>query len=137
MPCRGNVKAWQIRKGGFKTRKSANLRKQLSCQSVFRFRSAHKPFAMALKAPPAHPPYIALIKEAIVALKERTGSSPAAIKKYIGEHHKKDLKPGWEKVLSTQLRNNVKSGKLVKVGCPPDVPRFLQVLAGCRRTCAA
>ena len=73
---------------------------------------------MAPKAPPSHAPYIDLISEAINSLKERSGSSLQAIKKVIGEKHGNDLKPGWEKVLSTQLRNNVNNGKLLKVHSP-------------------
>ena len=42
-------------------------------------------------------------------------SSLPALKKYIGEKHGKDLPTGWEKVLSTQLKKLVASGKLVKV----------------------
>ena len=57
---------------------------------------------MAPKAAPAHPPYLALISEAITGLKERTGSSYPAIKKYIGAKHK--LPNGWEKVLAQQLK---------------------------------
>ena len=72
---------------------------------------------MAPKKVATHPPYSAMIKDALLALKERNGSSPAALKKKIGEQHP-SLPAGWEKVLSTQLRNLVKSGKLVKVGPP-------------------
>lgn len=35
------------------------------------------------KVAPAHPPYVVMIKEAIVSLKERSGSSLPAIKKFI------------------------------------------------------
>ncbi|MCJ1464013.1 hypothetical protein MMC07_002623 [Pseudocyphellaria aurata] len=66
-------------------------------------------------AKPAHPKYLELIREALLALKERNGSSLQAVKKYFSSNFAKDLKPGWEKVLSTQLRNNVANGKLVKV----------------------
>lgn len=66
-------------------------------------------------AKPAHPKYLELIREAILALKERNGSSLQAVKKYFSSNFAKDLKPGWEKVLSTQLRNNVANGKLIKV----------------------
>ena len=40
-------------------------------------KAVHKP-----KVAPKHPPFKALIKSAVIALKERTGSSVAAIKKW-------------------------------------------------------
>ena len=79
---------------------------------------------MAPKKVATHPPYSAMVKDALLALKERNGSSPAALKKKIGEQHP-SLPTGWEKVLSTQLRNLVKSGKLVKVCSPRQVPGWL------------
>ena len=54
--------------------------------------------------------YVALIKEAIVTLKERGGSSLPAIKKALAA---KKLAPGWEVRLSTSIKALVKSGKLV------------------------
>lgn len=42
------------------------------------------------KAPSAHPPYKEMIREAILSLKERTGSSRQAIKKYITANHNID-----------------------------------------------
>lgn len=56
-----------------------------------------------------------LIKEAILSLKERGGSSPAAIKKVIGQKHP-SLPAGWEKVTALQLKRLTAAGKLVKVG---------------------
>lgn len=67
----------------------------------------------APKTGPAHPPYLALITEAISSLKERGGSSYPAIKKYIGAHHK--LPTGWEKTLSLQLKRQLLAGKLVRI----------------------
>lgn len=65
---------------------------------------------------PTHPPYIQLITEALVALKERTGSSHYAIAKHIEEQQKvRDLPPNFKKVLSIQLKRFVASGKLVKI----------------------
>lgn len=61
----------------------------------------------------AHPPYAEMIKEAIVALKERNGSSLAAIKKYIGGKYK--LPEGWEKKLSLYLKKMTETSRLVKV----------------------
>ncbi len=43
------------------------------------------PKAKAPKKPAEHPSYVEMITEAISALKERNGSSVAAIKKFIGE----------------------------------------------------
>lgn len=40
------------------------------------------------RAKPAHPPVSTLIVQAIVALKERMGSSVPAIKKWIGANNK-------------------------------------------------
>jgi histone H1/5 len=56
-----------------------------------------------------------MIKEAIAALKERTGSSSVAIAKYIEEKHGKTLPPNFKKMLSVQLRGSAAKGKLVKV----------------------
>merc|ERR1712144_141633 len=53
-------------------------------------------------AGPAHPPYEKMVKAALVALKDRTGSSTQAIAKYMKANY--DLP-----------ENFAKSGKLVKV----------------------
>ena len=68
---------------------------------------------MPPKAAPAHPKYEEMVKAAIVALKDRNGSSVPAIAKYIGSSFK--LPGNYKKILSTQLKNLVASGKLVKV----------------------
>lgn len=68
---------------------------------------------MAPRTALTHPPYLALISEAITGLKERTGSSYPAIKKFIGSKHK--LPTGWEKVLAQQLKKQAAAGKLVRV----------------------
>ncbi|KAM0841680.1 hypothetical protein ACQ4PT_058865 [Festuca glaucescens] len=75
--------------------------------------SAAKPKAAAPAA--AHPTYFEMIKEAIAALKDRTGSSSVAIAKYIEEKHGKSLPPNFKKMLSVQLRGSAAKGKLVKV----------------------
>ena len=64
--------------------------------------------------------YEGFVKEAIVALKERTGSSLPAIKKYIAAHHKEELKGNWESQLSQSLKRLAKSGKLIKVCLSPS-----------------
>lgn len=56
-----------------------------------------------------------MIKEAIVALNEKTGSSPYAIAKFMEEKHKGVLPQNYKKVLAVQLRNFAAKGKLVKV----------------------
>ncbi|KAK2401628.1 histone H1 [Trifolium repens] len=62
----------------------------------------------------SHPTYEEMIKEAIVTLKEKTGSSQIAIAKFIEEKHK-NLSPNFKKLLLQALKKNVASGKLVKV----------------------
>ena len=56
--------------------------------------------------------YTGLIKAAILDLKERGGSSVAAIKKALASKLSKTA-PGWEKRLSLALKAMTKSGKLV------------------------
>ncbi|XP_076922131.1 histone H1-like [Bidens hawaiensis] len=58
------------------------------------------------RSPALHPPYFEMIKEAIVTLKERTGSSQYAVTKFIEEKHK-NLPANFKKVLSTQLKKFV------------------------------
>ncbi|KAA6424632.1 MAG: histone H1 [Trebouxia sp. A1-2] len=67
---------------------------------------------MAPKATPTHAPYVDMIKAAVVALKDRNGSSLPALKKKIAADNK--LSGNWESVLKLQLRNLTKAGKLVK-----------------------
>ncbi|CAE5987701.1 unnamed protein product [Arabidopsis arenosa] len=62
-----------------------------------------------------HPPYFQMIKEALMALKEKNGSSPYAIAKKIEEKHKSLLPESFRKILSLQLKNSVTKGKLVKI----------------------
>ncbi|MGI4421870.1 histone H1/H5 domain-containing protein, partial [Klebsiella pneumoniae] len=66
------------------------------------------------RKPSAHPPYIEMITDAIVTLKEKNGSSQYAITKFLEEKHK-DLPPNFKKLLLVQLKKLVASGKLVKV----------------------
>ena len=66
------------------------------------------------KAPAAHPPVQQMVHAAIAALKERRGSSLAAIKKYIAANYKVDivrLAPFIRKC----LKKGVTDGKLVQV----------------------
>ncbi|KAL6220671.1 hypothetical protein ACLB2K_008427 [Fragaria x ananassa] len=62
----------------------------------------------------AHPPYFQMIKEALLALNEKSGSSPYAIAKYMEENHKA-LPANFKKTLALQLKNSEARGKLVKV----------------------
>merc|ERR1712157_314262 len=64
-------------------------------------------------AGPAHPPYEKMVKAALVALKDRTGSSTQAIAKYMKANY--DLPENFAKSLSRFLKKYVESGKLVKV----------------------
>ncbi|CAL5069503.1 unnamed protein product [Urochloa decumbens] len=76
--------------------------------------AAAKPKAAAAAAA-SHPPYFEMIKEAITALKERTGSSSHAIAKYMEDKHGASLPANYKKMLSIQLRGFAAKGKLVKV----------------------
>merc|ERR1711913_153205 len=72
------------------------------------------PAARKPKAKPTHPPTSAMIAAAIKALKERNGSSLAAIKKYIAATYKVDvvkLAPFIRKA----LKKGVEAKKLIKV----------------------
>ena len=60
--------------------------------------------------------YTGLIKTAILELKERGGSSVAAIKKSVSGKIPKAVSAGWEKRLSQALKAMTKSGKLVSLG---------------------
>ncbi|MCJ1368740.1 hypothetical protein MMC16_007886, partial [Acarospora aff. strigata] len=61
--------------------------------------------------------YQSLVKEAIVSLKERNGSSPQAIAKYLesSSEHKDKLPQNFRKLLQYQLKRLEKAGKLIKV----------------------
>lgn len=66
------------------------------------------------KSSPSHPSFLLMITEAIISLKERTGSSQYAITKFIEEKHK-HLPPTFRKLLLFNLKKLVAAGKLVKV----------------------
>ncbi|KAK4416793.1 Histone H1 [Sesamum alatum] len=63
----------------------------------------------------SHPPYFEMIKEALLALNEKSGSSPYAIAKYMEEKHKAVLPANFRKILGLQLKNSATKGKLTKV----------------------
>ncbi|KAI3684889.1 hypothetical protein L6452_34116 [Arctium lappa] len=73
------------------------------------------------KSPSLHPPYFEMIKDAIVTLKEKTGSSQHAITKFIEEKHK-NLPVNFTKILLTQLKKFVAASKLVKVKASYKLP---------------
>ena len=63
----------------------------------------------------AHPPYFQMIKEALLALNEKSGSSPYAIAKHMDEQHKAVLPANFRKTLALQLKNSAARGKLIKI----------------------
>ncbi|XP_065859156.1 histone H1-like [Euphorbia lathyris] len=77
--------------------------------------SKSKKAGSAPKKARSYPPYSQMINEAIVALKERTGSSHIAITKFIEEKQKSNLPSNFKKLLFVQLKKLVANGKLVKV----------------------
>merc|ERR1712242_336641 len=72
------------------------------------------PAAKKPKAKPTHPPTSAMIAAAIKALKERNGSSLAAIKKYIAANYKVDIVK-IAPFIRKALKKGVESKKLVQV----------------------
>ncbi|GMI79186.1 Histone 1.2 [Hibiscus trionum] len=84
---------------------------------------AKKKTAGAKKPKPAssHPPFLDMISDAILSLKERTGSSQFAIAKFIEEKYKQ-LPSNFRKLLLVQLKKFVASGKLVKVKASYKLP---------------
>ncbi|XP_021283007.1 histone H1-like [Herrania umbratica] len=69
----------------------------------------------------SHPPFLEMISDAIVTLKEKTGSSQYAITKFIEEKHKQ-LPSNFRKLLLVQMKKFVASGKLVKVKASYKLP---------------
>ncbi|KAJ8630394.1 hypothetical protein MRB53_023717 [Persea americana] len=64
------------------------------------------------KEGPSHPPYFQMIKEALVALQEKSGSSSYAIAKYMEEKHKAVLPANYKNMMALQLKNFTAKGKL-------------------------
>ncbi|KAJ0265401.1 hypothetical protein HA466_0016930 [Hirschfeldia incana] len=77
--------------------------------------SKEKPKKLRKPKTTTHPPYFQMIKEALMNLKEKNGSSPYAIAKQIEEKYKPVLPENFRKTLSLQLKNSVAKGKLVKI----------------------
>ncbi|GJS92471.1 histone H1-like protein [Tanacetum coccineum] len=88
---------------------------------VSKVKKAKKVTKSKPKSPALHPSYFEMIKEAIVSLKERTGSSQYAITKFV-EENQKNLPANFKKVLLTQLKKLVAGGKLVKVKASYKLP---------------
>ncbi|TQD77652.1 hypothetical protein C1H46_036813 [Malus baccata] len=63
----------------------------------------------------SHPPYFQMIMEALMALNEKSGSSPYAIAKHMEEKHKAVLPANFRKTLALQLKNSAARGKLIKI----------------------
>ncbi|KAM0935026.1 putative linker histone H1/H5, domain H15, winged helix-like DNA-binding domain superfamily [Dioscorea sansibarensis] len=81
-----------------------------------------KPVEAAKPASPNHPPYFQMIKEAILALHGKEGSSSYAIAKYMEEKHKEELPGNFKKMLAVQLRSFAAKGKLLKVKASFKLP---------------
>lgn len=56
-----------------------------------------------------------MIKDALLALNEKGGSSPYAIAKFMEEKHKAVLPGNFRKILGLQLKNSAAKGKLIKI----------------------
>merc|ERR1712242_348883 len=72
------------------------------------------PAAKKPKAKPTHPPTSAMIAAAIKALKERNGSSLAAIKKYIAANYKVDVVK-IKHFITKALKKGVENKSIIKV----------------------
>ena len=66
------------------------------------------------KVAPAHPPVATMVNEAVAALKDRKGSSLAAIKKYMAANNKIDVAK-LAPFIKRYLKSAVEAGKLVQV----------------------
>ena len=66
------------------------------------------------KVAPAHPPVATMVDEAIAALKDRKGSSLAAIKKYISANNKNADAAKLAPFIKRYLKSAVAAGKLVQ-----------------------
>lgn len=84
-----------------------------------------------------------MIKEAISALKEKGGSSPYAIAKYMEDKHKAVLPANFRKILGLQLKNSATKGKLIKVKAsyklaePVKAPKVEKKVEKAKKTVAA
>lgn len=109
-----SVKPQRGRKAKAASVKKAEAPKEKKVKEV-KAKEPKVPKVPKAKTPASHPTYLLMATEAIAALKERTGSSQYAIAKYLEDKYKTGLPPNFKKMLTTQLRNLTKAGKLVKV----------------------
>ncbi|GER44338.1 histone H1 [Striga asiatica] len=72
--------------------------------------------------PSSHPPYFHMISEAIITMKDRTGSSQPAIAKFVEDNYSKSLPTNFRKILSVQLKRLVRSEKISKVKGSYKIP---------------
>ena len=75
---------------------------------------ATKPKPKKPKVAPAHPPVATMVDDAITALKDRKGSSLAAIKKYISANNKNADAAKLAPFIKRYLKSAVVAGKLVQ-----------------------
>ncbi|KAL8136330.1 hypothetical protein V2J09_002331 [Rumex salicifolius] len=87
-----------------------------------------KPKKATAKKPSTHPPFYEMVSDAIVTLKEKSGSSQYAIQKFVEEKHKQ-LPLNFRKLLLTQLKKFAASGKLVKVKNSYKLPSTIKATA--------
>ncbi|XP_041017440.1 histone H1 [Juglans microcarpa x Juglans regia] len=115
MSANGEVQVPAVEKPTAEVPAAKDLRKKAS--KPVKERKAKVPKEKKPKQPKtaAHPPYFQMIKEALVALNEKSGSSPYAIAKYMEEKHKAVLPANYKKILGLQLKNSATRGKLIKI----------------------
>ena len=63
----------------------------------------------AAKATSAHPPFATMISEALTTLKDRSGSSRQALKKYISENYKVN-EATFTKLFNRYLKDGIEGG---------------------------
>ncbi|XP_047328180.1 histone H1-like [Impatiens glandulifera] len=90
-------------------------------ENAGKVKTVKEPKPKKARNPPTHPPYLEMITEAIVSLKEKNGSSQYAITKFI-EEKQKQLPPNFKKLLLVQLKKLVSTSKLVKVKASFKLP---------------
>ncbi|XP_021755396.1 histone H1-like [Chenopodium quinoa] len=85
---------------------------------------------------PCHPPYFKMIKEAIVGLNEKGGSSPYAIAKYMEQKHKALLPSNFRKIVGFQLKKSVSKGNLIKIKASYKLSQALKKTKAARANAA-
>lgn len=74
-------------------------------------KASKKKVSVKPKVAQSHSPNIEMIKETIIAIKERTRSSHITIAKFIEEKHKSHPPPNFKKLLLVQLKKLIAGGK--------------------------